>query len=358
MVPIITLLTKYPGCAGLRDAMGRTFLHVAVKKRHVRVVQFVCLRWRHSFKSMLNIQDNKGNTALHLAIMEGDVDIFRCLMRNKYVHINLQNKDGKTPMDLAHGKVQSGFYFGLTAHRRILEMLTLANALPANRRRDQLNEYYPCLSEKEESQKITDFAQIVGIGSVLVATATFAAAFTMPGGVLSPDDAEKSSPGSAPPPAGTPVFARRFAFDGFVISNTLAFICSTLATFSLVYCGVAAVHIRRRIKLVSFSLALLLCAARSFCAAFAFALYLLLAKVEMGTAIAACVMTSLALLDGAWFVMASFHDTTAVLSRRAPTTLLRLGTGFLVNILYLFWPYLVIFGLLATRNVLPGDYLP
>ncbi|TVU06615.1 hypothetical protein EJB05_49839, partial [Eragrostis curvula] len=332
MVPIITLLTKYPGCAGLRDAMGRTFLHVAVKKRHVRVVQFVCLRWRHSFKSMLNIQDNKGNTALHLAIMEGDVDIFRCLMRNKYVHINLQNKDGKTPMDLAHGKVQSGFYFGLTAHRRILEMLTLANALPANRRRDQLNEYYPCLSEKEESQKITDFAQIVGI--------------------------EKSSPGSAPPPAGTPVFARRFAFDGFVISNTLAFICSTLATFSLVYCGVAAVHIRRRIKLVSFSLALLLCAARSFCAAFAFALYLLLAKVEMGTAIAACVMTSLALLDGAWFVMASFHDTTAVLSRRAPTTLLRLGTGFLVNILYLFWPYLVIFGLLATRNVLPGDYLP
>lgn len=116
MGPIIVLLTKYPGCAGLRDTRGRTFLHIAVQKRHHNVVKFVCLCWRQSFKSMLNIQDNDGNTALHLAIIGGQVDIFRCLMKNKYVHINLQNKDGKTPMDLAHLKVQSGFYFGLVKH--------------------------------------------------------------------------------------------------------------------------------------------------------------------------------------------------------------------------------------------------
>lgn len=238
-------------------------------------------------------------------------------------------------------------------------MLTFANALTANRRRDQIKEYEHSLNEEEESNKITQFAQIVGIGSVLVATATFAAVFTMPGGILSPDDTQNSSTASAPVPAsgplaGTPVFARKYAFDGFLISNTLAFICSTLATFSLVYCGVGAVHIRRRIKLVSFSLALLLCAARSFCAAFAFALYLLLAKVENGTAIAACVMTSLALLDGGWFLMASIHDTTVVLSRRIRATLLKLATGFLVNMVYLFWPYLVIFGLLANKKVIPG----
>jgi hypothetical protein len=59
--------------------------------------------------------------------------------------------------------------------------------------------------------------------------------------------------------AGTPLFAgQSCAFDGFVISNTLAFMCSTLATFSLVYCGVAAVDMSHRLKLVTFSLAMLL----------------------------------------------------------------------------------------------------
>ncbi|CAL4894283.1 unnamed protein product [Urochloa decumbens] len=346
MVAVIVLLTKYPGCAGLRDAMGRTFLHVAVEKKRYHVVKFVC-HCSRSFRPMLNVQDKDGNTALHLAVKQVELDIFRCLMRNRNVKINLQNNQGNTPMDLALGKVRSGFYFGLTAPRRILGMLNLANAQTSsgNRRRDQMVEYNPSLNEGEESSKIKDFAQIVGIGSVLVATATFAAAITIPGGVRSPGDVSPAKPGmAAPPPAGTPVFTGKYAFDGFVVSNTLAFICSTLATFSLVYCGVAAVDIQRRFKLVSFSLAFLLCAARSFCAAFAFSLYLLLAPVEHGTAIAACVMTSLALLDGLWFLITSFHDTTVLLSRRTRLTFLKVGIGFIANTIYLFWPYLVIFG--------------
>jgi hypothetical protein len=215
-------------------------------------------------------------------------------------------------------------------------------------------EYNPSLNEEEESSKIKDFAQIVGIGSVLVATATFAAAITIPGGVWSPGG-DAAPPGHAP--AGTPVLTKSYAFDGFVVSNTLAFICSTLATFSLVYCGVAAVDIQRRFTLVSFSLALLLCAARSFCAAFAFSLYLLLAPVERGTAIAACVMTSLALLDGLWFLITSFHDATVLINGRTNWRPLKLVTGFVANIIYLFWPYLVIFGYLSiddAKNL--GDF--
>ncbi|CAN6341492.1 unnamed protein product [Urochloa humidicola] len=344
MVAVIVLLTKYPGCARLRDAMGRTFLHVAVEKKRIHVVKFVCHQSRSlSFRPMLNVQDKDGNTALHLAIKQGELDIFRYLFRNRNVKINLRNKQGNTPMDLALGKIRSGFYFGLTASRRMLSMLTLANAQTssANRRRDQMDN--PSLDENEESDKIKDFAQIVGIGSVLVATATFAAAITIPGGVWSPGDDVSAS--AAPLPVGTPVFSGKYAFDGFVVSNTLAFICSTLATFScLVYCGVVAVDIQRRFKVVSLSLALLLCAARSFCAAFIFSLYLLLAPVERVTAIAACVITSLSLLDGLWFLIASFHDMTVLLCRRTKLTFLKVGTGFIVNSIYLFWPYLVIFG--------------
>lgn len=114
MVSIIVLLTRYPGCAGLLDAQGRTFLHVAVEKKRLHVVQFACHCARSSFSRLvLNVQDKDGNTALHMAVAQGEVDIFRCLVRNGDVKINLQNNQGDTPMDIALGKVRSGFYFGL-----------------------------------------------------------------------------------------------------------------------------------------------------------------------------------------------------------------------------------------------------
>jgi hypothetical protein len=54
-------------------------------------------------------------------------------------------------------------------------MLTYAQAKTGSHRRDKVPEYSRprVMNTKEESQKINDFAQIVGIGSVLVATATF-----------------------------------------------------------------------------------------------------------------------------------------------------------------------------------------
>ena len=238
------------------------------------------------------------------------------------------------------------------ARRRILRTLILANAKRSYCRRDRfLDQHVPKLNEAEESAKITSFAQIVGVGSVLVATATFAAAFAMPGG---PDSNDKTIPPNGK--AGTPTLAGLYAFHAFIISNTLAFICSTLATFSLVYIGVATVDIEKRIKLVAFSLALLISAARSFCAAFAFAIYVVLPrKVAHGTAMAACVMTVLALMDAFWFMLAIVTDTTVLLSREdwvsMSKPLLKLGSRILANTVYVFWPYIVIFGLLGIKSI-------
>ncbi|KAM0911658.1 hypothetical protein ACQ4PT_013281 [Festuca glaucescens] len=327
--------------------------------------------YRSEFKSIMNIQDKDGNTALHLAIHVGDWDIFRSLIFNQHVLLNLLNKLGETPMDIADSRAPSasGFYFGMHARRRILATLTFADAQNGNSRRDRFMEehnesredkiksdHWMEENERREGKKITDFAQIVGIGSVLVATATFAAAFTMPGGFS--EDKETPPTGKG----GTPTLAGYYAFDGFVISNTLAFICSSLATFSLIYTGVGALDIHKRIELVSFSLALLMGAARSFCAAFAFALYVLLAPVDRRAAITSCTLTVLAFLDALWFMRAIFTDTALVFKRGCvklknnrgwlslSSRLLRLGTRFLANIAYLFWPYIVIFSLLENRN--------
>ncbi|KAF8657440.1 hypothetical protein HU200_059999 [Digitaria exilis] len=261
LVSVIILLIMCPGCAGLRDSQGRTFLHTAVEKRSHSIVKFV--RMRPQFNSILNIQDNQGNTALHLAVLEGHLCIFQTLIQNPHVRVNLPNHEGKTPMDLAESKAPPGFYFGMHAQRRILGTLTFVNAQNGNSRRDHFKEkFLPKLDKDEESKKITEFAQIVGICTVLVATATFAAVSTMPGGFRTDDSTGNSNkaPAAAPSPGGligTPIMAGKYAFDGFVLANTLAFSCSSIATFSLVYCGMAAVDIEKRIKLVSISLALL-----------------------------------------------------------------------------------------------------
>ncbi|XP_066325586.1 protein ACCELERATED CELL DEATH 6-like isoform X2 [Miscanthus floridulus] len=363
LVAVIILLVRCPGCSGLRDSLGRTFLHVAVEKRSHNIVKFV--RMRPEFNSILNIQDSRGNTALHLAILEGHLSIFQTLMTNPHVRLNLPNHDGKTPMDLAESRAPPGFYFGMHAQRRILGTLTFVNAQHGNSRRDRFKEkLVPKLDKAEESKKITEFAQIVGICSVLVATATFAVVFQLPGGLRTDDNDNSSSPSPSPSPApapspgypiGTPILAGKYAFDGFILANTLAFSCSAIATFSLVYCGMAAVDIEQRIKLVSISIALLNGAARSFCAAFAFALYLLLSPVEPATAIATATMTALVLLDAVRFLWLLFVDMVIVLRRgrgrgRGAAPLLKLTTAFVVNMVYLFWPYIIIFSLLGGHN--------
>ena len=108
IVPIAKFVRKCPSSAGLRDAKGRTFLHVAVEKKNVRVVGYACSD--RSLAWILNMQDNQGNTALHLAVKDGSLGIFCLLFGNKQVNLNLTNEDGQTPLDIARYNVRPSFY--------------------------------------------------------------------------------------------------------------------------------------------------------------------------------------------------------------------------------------------------------
>jgi len=109
-IPIAKFVSKCPSSAGLRDAKGRTFLHVAVEKKNVRVVGYACSD--RSLAWILNMQDNQGNTALHLAVKDESLDIFRLLFGNRQVNLNLTNEDGQTPLDIARYNVRPSFYDG------------------------------------------------------------------------------------------------------------------------------------------------------------------------------------------------------------------------------------------------------
>lgn len=81
-------------------------------------------------------------------------------------------------------------------------------------------------SDEEAYDQQAKISKNVTIASVLIATVAFAAAFTLPGGFVSDEH----------PHAGAAILASRFAFRAFVVTDTMAFLCSIVATGFLI-CG-------------------------------------------------------------------------------------------------------------------------
>lgn len=123
---VCTLLKKCPECAQLRDAEGKTFLHVAAKQGYAELfppVLPVLLQEKQVFAFIMNMQDHDGNTGLHLAVDAGSLETMLCLLWDKEVMLNLSNNKGKTALDISQGKRTPGVLFGLVSNVSPLLML-------------------------------------------------------------------------------------------------------------------------------------------------------------------------------------------------------------------------------------------
>jgi ankyrin repeat protein len=91
---------------------GNTLLHAA-KTSYIIVKSII------SNGADINIQNNEGNTPLHLRILQGNLFLAEYLIEN-HADFNLANKDGKTALDLATE----------LKHNRILIAINKANKFP------------------------------------------------------------------------------------------------------------------------------------------------------------------------------------------------------------------------------------
>ncbi|XBI76274.1 hypothetical protein VPH35_069533 [Triticum aestivum] len=330
---VIMFINRSPTSASLRDSMGRTFLHVAAEKKKVGIVSFVCRN--RSLSWILNMQDNDGNTALHLAIQTGSLPMFCALLGNRQIRLNLSNKKRQTALDTSQYKIPSGFFDDQNSEARIHFALKVISARSGGCRRDHFEDNYNDQLkhyEKEELAKVKDSTQTLCIAVVLIATMTFGATFALPGGYRADEHTN----------GGTPTLSGSYAFDAFITASTLSFILSAMSIVGLIYSGYYS-RSRRIYLLVAlhFGATSVTC----FTAAFALGLYMVLAPVAHKSAVTICVISTLVVLCN----KIEFWLNWALLTRPLCTRigLIRmlaiLATRIICNLLMEFWPIIFIF---------------
>ncbi|TVU49820.1 hypothetical protein EJB05_01158, partial [Eragrostis curvula] len=246
---IITQFIRYrPSSAGLPDSRGRTFLHIAAEKSEWKIVAFVS--W------ILNMQDTDGNSALHVAVQSECLRSFCPLLgnpRNTEVIINMT-------LSICGAKLGS--------HRpgHFIETCTKSH------------DY-----QRKEAENLKDSTQTMCIGSVLIATMAFGAIFAVPGGYRADDHTNR----------GTPTLAGRYPFDAFMMTNTLTFICSWVATMCLMISGFPFVELKSQSAYFLSSMLFAKSSVTSLSAAFALGVYMVLGPIAHKTADVISVMSPL-----------------------------------------------------------------
>ncbi|OEL28782.1 hypothetical protein BAE44_0010196 [Dichanthelium oligosanthes] len=195
------LIKKCPDYYELVDDQGRNFLHCAVEHNQDMVVRHICQN--DNFAMLLNATDYEGNTPLHLAVKYGFPRIVSMLLQKMTVEIGITNKDGLSVQDLADRAVApTRWCYFLDPHFIVLNCLCwLGIGITLDRRHPpRLADPNPTEEEEASDDEEHDILRNGAIGSVLIATVAFSAAFTVPGGVVADDDHRS---------AGTAILARR-----------------------------------------------------------------------------------------------------------------------------------------------------
>ncbi|XBI54500.1 hypothetical protein VPH35_036518 [Triticum aestivum] len=265
------LVHRIPDCYEMVDGKGRNILHCAVEHGRETVVRHICRN--DKFSMLWNATDSGGNTPLHLAAHHGYPKIVILLLKTTSVETSITNNDGLTAMDLAIRAIVPGrMYYFQDPHIIVGSCLgwlgaaiTLDGVHPL-----YLRNVYDKPTREEASHEQDMMTESGIIGSVLIATMAFGAAFTVPGGFVADDHGH----------AGTATLARRFAFRAFVVSDTMAFLCSLTATCFLIYGGVREIPRAHRYLYNLLASGLVPVGAQCMIAAFAFGFHLILGSVN------------------------------------------------------------------------------
>ncbi|WVZ49318.1 hypothetical protein U9M48_000687 [Paspalum notatum var. saurae] len=225
-------LLKYCPDAPYSNNIGKTCLHEAVYHNQMEFVQFI-LEENSSLRKLVNMQltmvpdehitvaeedtHRYGDTALHLAVEKCNPKMVRALLHHPDIDITVINeKNCAAIWKLSHSDNYAKTINWNKIFWLILDKDSRAETDIYNLHEEIKNKVIAASREAVKSLTET-YTGNTSLVAILIATITFAAAFTLPGGYSSSAESE-----------GLPIMAKKVAFQAFLIFDTLG-MCSSLA---------------------------------------------------------------------------------------------------------------------------------
>ncbi|KAK3404674.1 hypothetical protein EUGRSUZ_K00982 [Eucalyptus grandis] len=223
---VITDLIKgtWSKLADIKNKEGQNIVHVAAKAGKDLAVSWICawcdgdIAWK-----LVNSKDDNGNTPLHLASKHVHCEVMRILTNDESVDLRLRNNDGLTALDVFMESRSMSTRSSALLGRAIL----IVAGVPRSEGRDDLSprEQGSGVSKSSPTEWIKDQVNTLLLVATLVASVTFTAGLTLPGGYNASDD----------PHPGMATMLHHGMFQVFVIANTVAMYSSVLAVVVLLW---------------------------------------------------------------------------------------------------------------------------
>ncbi|KAK3404685.1 hypothetical protein EUGRSUZ_K00998 [Eucalyptus grandis] len=218
---IRVLVEMWPDLVEIKNKEGQNILHVAAKAGNNKVVRYILECSNPDIKKLVNSKDVNGNTPLHLASMHNHCEVMRSLTKEKGIDLRLRNNDGLTALDVA-----MEFRSLSTINSALLGRAILIGAgVPQSEGQNILSrtEHIAGPSKACRPEWMRDQINTRLLVATLVASVTFTAGFTLPGGYNASNDRDP----------GTATMLQSRTFQLFVIFDTLAMYSSILAVVVL-----------------------------------------------------------------------------------------------------------------------------